>query len=223
MNDVVVLVPGLGLGGIELSFLARRLNRRGFRTRVFWHFAWRGDLAAKALALHRFVAGIEANQVHFVCHSMGGNIVLYFLAHHEQTRPGRVVVLGTPINGSAAAERLAKLPLGIRVLGHCMNQARLETFNMPTRHQIGGVAGTMPIGAGRFLGVQSPSDGVVRVDEATHRDMSDSQSLPVSHMGLVLSRRVVELIVRFLEYGSFKEAVLKDDSPGARVSGTGSA
>lgn len=203
-HDVVVLIPGLGLGGLELSLLARRLKRRGYHVRVFRHVPWRGDLDKKALLLERFVARIEAKQVHFVGHSMGGTIVLHYLARHTSSRPGRVVVLGSPINGSVVAERLARLPLGMRILGPCMNQVRGELFRIPSNPRIGGIAGTMPIGVGRLFAVQSPSDGVVRVDEATHPDMSDKRVLPVSHMGLVMSRRVVELVFRFLQHGTFE-------------------
>src|SRR6185503_11149485 len=106
----VILVPGLGIAGVDLIPLAIRLRRKGYRVSVFWHFTGRPTLEESARRLFDMAGRHEEDVVHFVGHSLGGIVALRMLADHAWDRPGRVVTLGTPHAGITAARRVAKLP-----------------------------------------------------------------------------------------------------------------
>lgn len=201
--ETIVLVPGLGFGGFETSLLGYRLGRRGYRVVTFFHFPWRGSLADKASALHAKVEAIGSPTVHYVGHSMGGLIIIRMLLHPAIRSRGRIVLLGSPVNGSVAARKLAGSRIGRWLLGNCMMDARNGFSALPADREAGAIAGRLDIGVGWFIGVEKPCDGVVRVSEAVHADLRDRRVIPVSHSGMLLSRRVVNLVTAFIRDGAF--------------------
>ncbi len=136
---------------------------------------------------------------------MGGDIVLHCLAAPGVDKPGRVVLLGTPVRGSATARRVAALPLGSRILGRCMNEVRGTAFVLPTDREVGGIAGRLNLGVGRAFGVEPPCDGVVRVDEALDPAMRDTRVVDAAHTGMLFSAHVARLVDRFLRNGYFED------------------
>ena len=70
--------------------------------------------------------------------------------------------------------------------------------------EVGVIAGTIGIGLGRMVGrLEKPHDGVVTVKETELPGINDHLMLPVSHSGLLLSRRVVKQAAFFLGHGRF--------------------
>ena len=76
-GDVVVLVHGLWMNGLELTALAHRLQREhGHDVRTFSYPTLHGDAADICRDLAAFAAGsARGGRVHFVGHSLGGVIV----------------------------------------------------------------------------------------------------------------------------------------------------
>ena len=89
------------------------------------------------------------------------------------------------------------------MLGACMMDARNGAPSLPVQSEIAAIAGLLNLGVGWLLGVGNPSDGVVKVAEAVHVDLRDRQIVQLSHSGLLLSRRVADLVRAFLCHGSF--------------------
>ena len=201
----MVIVPGLGLGGAEMFLLSSRLRRRGYTVTVFHHCPWRGTFADKAHALGELLDHVDSPVVHFVGHSMGGLVVLYFLAHHPCRRPGKVVVLGTPVNGSIAARRALRLPLGRFLIGKCMATAALDgPLPIPPDRDVGSIAGWVNLAVGWLLWLPRPNDTLVAVRETQHPAMRDTRVFAVSHGSMVLSARVAESVDSFLRTGAFQ-------------------
>src|SRR5690625_2318803 len=103
MKRRVVLVHGLWWGSFSMKLLGRRLGAAGFNVAQFDYPSTRRSLAANAAALHDFTAGLQAQQLDLVGYSLGGLVVLRMLDEFEDVPPGRVVLLGSPVNGSAVA------------------------------------------------------------------------------------------------------------------------
>jgi pimeloyl-ACP methyl ester carboxylesterase len=202
-RETIMLVPGLGFGGLEMAVLGYRLRRRGFRVVTFFHFPWRGSLADKSTALRQKASRVESSTLHYVAHSMGGLIAVHMLLHEVPHARGRLVLLGSPVNGSVAAQKLARSRWGRRLLGACMMDARNGIASLAFDYETAAIAGNLKMGVGWFLGVGRPCDGVVKVTEAIHVDLRDRRILPVSHAGMLLSRRVADLVQAFLRYGNF--------------------
>jgi pimeloyl-ACP methyl ester carboxylesterase len=152
------------------------------------------------------VESLEAPRVHFVGHSLGGLVIYRFLERFPQQPPGRAVFLGTPCVASRAAEQAAQFRLVASLMGQpvadelLQPQERRWTMNRP----LGIIAGTQPIGVGQILAhFQEDSDGTVAVSETRLPGATDHLSLPVSHLGLLVSPRVARETGLFLQEGRF--------------------
>src|SRR3990172_10021421 len=110
--ETVVLVHGLWVHGIVMELMRRRVARCGYRALAYSYPSMRLTLAENAERLARFSRSIAAPRLHFVGHSLGGLIVLHMLERTPGLAPGRAVLLGSPVAGSLAARRLARLPGG---------------------------------------------------------------------------------------------------------------
>lgn len=202
----VVLVHGLWYGRPSLWPLARRLRRQGFTVDCFGYSTVRRSPAASAVRLADWARALQADTLHFVGHSLGGLLILRMLANFGATLPpGRVVVLGSPLDGSAVARRMAALP-GLRhALGRSSELLDPGLQRLPEQREVGAIAGTATLGLGRLLAhLDSPHDGTVSVAETRIDGLADHLELPVSHTGLVLSKSVADAVARFLRDGQFR-------------------
>src|ERR1700749_1539290 len=123
MITLVVYVHGLWLNGWESVLLRRRLaGQMGCETSAFSYPSVGADAAANARALGEYLERISADTLHLVAHSLGGLMVLEMFERvltaegrfpgGRPLPPGRVVLLGSPVQGSSAAQNLARLAFG---------------------------------------------------------------------------------------------------------------
>ncbi len=203
----MVLIHGLWLSGAFLFFLARHLRACGFEVHTFSYASVRRDLRANAAALERFVARLGASRVHFVGHSLGGIVIRALFHYFPAQRPGRIVTLATPHRGSHVAARIARSRLGRRLLGASVRQlltGDLHHWPLPAR-DIGVIAGTLPIGAGRlFTRTRVPNDGLLTIEEAALAGATDSILLRVAHTAMPFSRATAAQVCQFLRAGRFQ-------------------
>src|SRR5262245_56713082 len=113
----VVVVHGLWMTGAVFALLRLRLTRFGYRVAAFSYPSTRLTLDEIASRLARFVALLGAGRVDLVGHSLGGLAVLNMLAADPRAPAGRVVLLGAPVAGSRAAERIAHYSRGRILIG----------------------------------------------------------------------------------------------------------
>jgi pimeloyl-ACP methyl ester carboxylesterase len=210
MREHIVLVHGLWMTGASMWPLAVRLRRAGYDCSLpSYHSVSRG-LRENAERLARHCAGLNAETVHFVGHSLGGLVVLALLHFFPGQRPGRIVTMGTPHCGSAAARALAARGWPRPLLGRGVAEVaegRHLGWGMPAR-AIGVIAGNHALGVGRLLvpGLARPSDGTVSVAETRLGGACDHLVLPVSHTGMLVSSRVAAAVAEFLRSGAFAPA-----------------
>jgi pimeloyl-ACP methyl ester carboxylesterase len=214
----VVFVHGIWMTGLELWPLMRRVGRSGFRCARFRYRSLRRPLAVNAAALAGFVARRGEPRVDLVCHSLGGLVALRMLRDHPDVPVGRLVLVGSPVRGSGVAGRLHARPWSRRILGAAAEALvpAVPTAWEPAR-PVGLIVGNRGLGIGRLVGgLDGPSDGTVAVAETRLPGAADVVELPLSHMGLVLSRRVVPYVVGFLRHGRFPVGAAAVAPEGAR-------
>ncbi len=165
------------------------------------------DVAGK---LADFIASGGDVPTHLVGYSLGGVVVLRMLALHPDIGVDRVVCLGSPLCGSRAAFHLSRLDWGNLILGKTVTEGVLDDAahrwarGVAESHEIGIIAGDVPIGFGRFVaGFDETNDGTVAVSETRMPGASDHLVLPVSHKGMLISRDVVDQTAAFLQRGEF--------------------
>jgi pimeloyl-ACP methyl ester carboxylesterase len=203
----VVVVHGIWMTGLELSWLRRRLADCGFRPFQFRYRSLRADLAADAAGLNAFLAGVPGTTVHFVGHSLGGLVIRRLFLDFPDQRPGRIVTLGTPHRPCRVAEFLCGSRSGRPLLGR---SAPALTEPLPAwdgTREMGALGGTRSLGIGRLFRVlPTPNDGTVALDEAWPASASDRIAVPTSHMGMVANAEVARQTCHFLHHGTFSHA-----------------
>ena len=207
--ETVVLVHGLWVHGIAMELMRRRVARCGYLALAYSYPSMRLTLAENAERLQRYCRDIAAPRLHLVGHSLGGLIILRMLERAPGLPPGRAVLLGSPVAGSLAARRLARLPGGRSALGRTApewHEAALACAH--TGREIGIIAGRMPLGVGRIVApdLPAPSDGVVSVAETRLPAARDHIVLDVNHFGMLLARSVARQVCGFLRDGAFAHA-----------------
>lgn len=205
MTQAVVLVHGLWMRGPDMLLLRYRMRRCGFVTYQFSYPTTRCTVDEAAQLLQRFIAKIPESTVHFVAHSLGGLVVQRVFSNYHDQRAGRVVTLGTPYQGSAAAHGLARFRTGRFMLGNSYLHGLADHSRRWTAtNALGVIAGDLSIGGGRiFAGMTSANDGTVGVDEARIPGATEQRVVHVSHMGLLVSPQVARLACAFLHSGTF--------------------
>ena len=132
MTDTVVLVHGVWMTGLEMRPLARRVRACGYDTVMFGYRSLLQPLAHNAARLVKRVRQQDASTVHLVGHSLGGLVILQALQDHPDLIDGRIVLLGSPVNGSVIAERVQRYWFSRWLLGRSGNRL-LDSSPVPIR------------------------------------------------------------------------------------------
>ena len=203
-RQCVVLIHGIWLTGLELWPLARRLRAAGYAVRIFHYPSLRRSPAQNADALQRWLAKIDQPVVHLIGYSLGGLVLLNLLARHPAQRPGRLLLLGSPVHGSGVAARLARQRWSRPLLGRALPGGLDGSAPHPAvGRSVGVIAGDRPGGVGTLVGgLHGANDGTVSVAE-TRLPGAAHCVLPLGHIGLILSPRALPAILAFLRSGKF--------------------
>jgi pimeloyl-ACP methyl ester carboxylesterase len=204
-DESVILIHGVWMRAFSLLLLRRRLREAGFHTELFDYASVMLGNERSVERLGRRIRAQRSARVHLVGHSLGGLVALRSLAQLGAPLQGNIVCLGSPLNGSAVARRVAGWPGGTRILGGSL-RALCDGLpaQAPESVKVGVIAGTRAMGLGQLAGVfQEPNDGTVAVAETRWPAATEHCEVDTSHTGLVVSREAAELTVRFLRGGRF--------------------
>ncbi len=204
-RGLVVLVHGIWMTGLEMSLLAHRLRSAGFDTERFFYHSLFSTPAENATQLYRFLKRQQATTVHLVAHSLGGIVLLHLFEQYSDLAPGRVVLMGSPVQGSGVARRLSSSLFTKGLIGRSGTQGLLGGApDWKGGRDLGVIAGSSGIGVGNLVGgVDGPNDGTVSVAETWLSGASDYCQIPTSHMGMVISPIVAAELIKFLHSGRF--------------------
>jgi len=204
MKDLIVLVPGAGVGGVDLLPMAWRLRRRGYRVKVFFCLTWAMSLAESARQLHRWLSAQPETVIHLVGYSLGGLVILHCISEHGRAKAGRVVTIGTPHTDITIARQIMRLPGGRWAVGRGATSALpLLPLPIPAGWEIGAIAGNRAGGLGALFAIPQPNDMMVSVHEAHHPAIRRHIVLPISHVSMLFSRPVADETDAFLQSGQF--------------------
>lgn len=203
MSDQVILLHGLWMRGIALAVLKHRFEHAGFEVDTF-------DYLSVAAPLERTLERLRQRlhrapgAVHVVGHSLGGLLALQACRGETALPPGRIVCLGSPLNGSATAQRLAEAG-GAWMLGHSKALLEKGLVRWDGAREVGVIAGCKPVGLGAALGpIDGDHDGSVAVAETRLPGIADHCVVTASHSGLLFSNEAAEQAIRFLREGRFR-------------------
>ena len=208
-GGVVVLVHGLWMNGFAMLPLARRLERCGFQVKRHGYKSVSRGLHENARGLATACENVQRSsnaRLHLVGHSLGGVLIMTMLQEHPEIQVHRVVLIGTPYAGSAAAHGLRQFGWSRGALGHTIEDwLRRPREPVPPGLELGVIAGTLSFGLGRlFVHLPGANDGVVLLSETRVPGATESIELSISHSAMLVSPAVARATCAFLKSGSFK-------------------
>lgn len=202
-KEAVILIHGLWMKGPELFYLRYKLWREGYRVYQFHYPSIFKTAEENAAKLYQFVSNIDATIIHFVAHSFGGIVVAHLFQRYEIKTPGKVVLLASPVDGSAAAVYLNQRKYLKYLLGRSVVKGLLgDAPGWSYKRKICVVAGTKGLGASYFLAnkaMQKPNDGTVNLYETKIEKADENHEIPRSHFLLLFSNQVAKIIIKFLK------------------------
>lgn len=206
-REAVVLVHGFAMTGLVMAPLALRLRRCNFSPCRFSYPDVRATIGENALRLRQFAASVPAEKIHLVGHSLGGLVILRMLADDADPRTGRIVLLGTPYQGSHVARILSRSAMTRWMLGRSIRHGMLcDRPQWAGPHELGVIAGSRQFGAGRLIpGLPNPNDGMVALEETRVPGARDHVILHVSHSEMLISGAVANQVCAFLKNGYFNK------------------
>lgn len=202
-KEAVILIHGIWMKGPELLYLRFKLWRQGYRLYQFHYPSLFKTPEQNAKSLNKFVTNINEPVIHFVAHSLGGIVATHFFNNHETTKPGKVVLIGTPINGSALARHLHQKKFLKYLLGKSVIKGLIsETPPWLSKRKLCVIAGTKSLGVGMLLArkeMRQKNDGTVNLDETQIEQADEFHVVPYSHFSMLWSLDVAEKIKAFLK------------------------
>lgn len=204
MGEPVILLHGIWMRGFTLAPFARRLRALGFDpVETFDYASVGGSIEAAVSRLHARIAAHDG-PVHLVGHSLGGLLAVAAAGQRPAGQAGRIVCLGSPLLGSAAARGLARVPIARRMMGQSAGVLARGFERWQGEGELGVIAGRTPLGLGRFVGTLAGlHDGTVSVAETQLPGITDHCIVAATHSGLVFSDEVARLSAAFLRHGRF--------------------
>jgi len=198
----VLLVHGIWNTTHWLLPLARRMRADGLAPALF---GYASVLGGPARAVPCLIERLRASRAQWVvCHSLGGLMTLQALQDAPELPVRRVVCLGSPLCGSAAARGLAQRG-GLWAMGRSAAILQQGFARWDGQAEIGQVAGSVARGVGRWLApLDGDSDGTVALAETRLPGLRDHCVMRASHSGLLRSPEAAAQALAFLRCGRFR-------------------
>jgi hypothetical protein len=217
-GHVVVTLHGLFRSRDQLDGLGDYLHDKGEFTVVNVGYAsTRRSLDDHARSLARVIDGLEgAEQIDFVCHSLGNLVVRRYLGEASQPQPKwkpdprikRMVMLGPPNNGARFAQLFKDNKLYAVVTGPSGKQLadsweQTQKLLAVPPIEFGILAGGHVAGLGTNPLVPGDDDWLVSVEETRLPGARDFRVVPCLHGELMDNSQVRECVLSFLQHGYF--------------------
>ncbi|UCH49959.1 MAG: alpha/beta fold hydrolase [Betaproteobacteria bacterium] len=207
--ETVVLLHGLGRSSTSMWIFALRLKRAGFHVELVGYDSINqnpDEILEEISEQIRECCAKVSGRIHFVGHSLGGLMVRAYLQNNDVANLGRVVLMGTPNQGTVAADYFRDTWL-LKRLGPTAERLGTDENSFPRTLE----APYYPVGiiAGEFESdlidnvIPGKDDGLVPVDATKLEGMDDFIVLQTSHAMMRYDEEVARQTIEFLKNGRF--------------------
>ncbi|MGJ8677332.1 MAG: esterase/lipase family protein [Akkermansiaceae bacterium] len=216
-NETVVLLHGLARSSNSMKRMEKALSAEGYRVLNIDYPSRKLNVQSLAALVRQEIIDKtkDAEQIHFVTHSMGGIILRHIQQHTPLDNIGRTVMLSPPNQGSEVVDKLGHLkvfqwlngPAGAQ-LGTAKDQY-LSTLK-PFESELAVITGNRSINWILSAMIPGPDDGKVSVKNAQLERLNQAdqvanfQIVPVSHPYIMKRKKVIESTALFLKSGKLK-------------------
>ncbi len=202
----VVLIHGIARSHHCMSSIGRFLKKHGYACHNTRFHHWAAGIDTLAQRIYPQLENIE-QPFHIVCHSLGGLIVRSLLHQYPTLQTGKIIMLGTPNNGSPIVNYFSEK----RILGTAFKamysqpgqqmlwgSSYTQTLNELEDRQVHIIAGSS--GGLNFLTrplFNEKSDGTVPLSSTKLADHPQT-ILPVGHLWMLYDKEVKKVILNVL-------------------------
>ena len=208
-RDTVVLLHGLGRRKAAMWRLASRLEDAGYRVERVGYKSLKQSPEENLADISKQITACCLNSqstLHFVGHSLGGLMIRAFLQDNDIERLGRVVLIGTPNQGSQIVDHFGE-DWWMKLLGPTATKLGSGTEALPSllskpHYDVGVIAGvSRALSVNKF--VSGDHDGLVAVETTKLTGMKDFVIVETNHSALLYNDEVAKQTIAFLKTGSF--------------------
>lgn len=212
-SELVVLLHGIANPALVMTPIELFLNTKGYETLNIEYPSQSESIDRLSKYIHKALRKNKAKQyksVHFICFSLGGLVLRSYLSRTKPDNLGRVVMLGTPNQGTQAADSLKDTWYYKLFFGTAGQELSTDHFssNEQIDYPLGIIAGTdsslSPVNILTNDCLPEPNDGAVSVEGSKISGMTDHIALNLNHPALITSKESMKQILCFLKEEKFK-------------------
>lgn len=197
-QQAVVLVHGLWMSRWTFFSIANDLKKQGYKV---YRFGWRTTTKSfefNQQKLQAFVNSRTEDTVHLVVHSMGGILSMRTLPNIR--KQGKLVMLGSPVNGSQAAKVMSTKKWGAWLLNYAIEPLSNGVVNPQVLRCSCMIAGTSnSIGISKLVTkLPEPNDGTVALIETQAEWIDHHSTEKTNHFRMLFHKNVKIKIAQFL-------------------------
>ena len=210
-KEIIVLLHGLGRNNTSMWLLASRLEDAGYYVRRVDYGSLHqnpDEILAEISSQINQCCQKHGQSVHFVGHSLGGLMVRAYLQHNQVNKLGRVVLLGTPNQGTEATDHFSNSWL-MKILGPTAKTLGTDADSFPKSleapyYPVGIIAGEISSQLNDPV-IPGKDDGLVSVEATKIDTMTDFIIIETGHSMMRYDREVADQTIEFIKNGVFKQ------------------
>lgn len=210
---VLILVHGINKSSKVLTGLEKFVGKQGFEVLNIDYPSTKFPIEHLIDIVHLHIhqkLQQEYSNVSFVGFSMGGLIIRAYLHKYKISNLGKVVLVGTPNQGSEVADFLKNNKLYQKLYGPAGQQLITEQEEFSeifgsVYYECGIIAGSLPLDPCFVFMRGKPNDGKVTVESTKIENMRDHVIVKVPHWYQSRSKKIWFNILHFLKHSSFQK------------------
>jgi len=197
-QQAVVLVHGLWMSRWSFAVIAKHLKNEGFAVYRFGYKTSSRPFEFNRQKLQAFVNSRKEQTVHLVVHSLGGILSMRPLPNIK--KEGKLIMLGTPVNGSQASKAMSQKKWASWMLKHATEPLVNGVVEPSVLRNSLMIAGTSnSLGISRLVTkLPKPNDGTVALHETQADWINQHVTENTNHFRMLFHKKVKQKISKFL-------------------------
>lgn len=197
-QQAVVLVHGLWMSRWTFGYIAKHLESQGYKVYRFGYKTSGKPMSFNIVKLQAFVNSRQEDTVHLVVHSMGGILSMRTLP--VINKKGKLIMLGSPVNGSQAAKAMGQKKWTAWLLKHATEPLENGVVDPQAFRESLMIAGTSnTIGIARLVTkLPKPNDGTIALAETQADWINHHTTEKTNHFKMLFHKKINHSISQFL-------------------------
>ena len=208
-QELTILCHGFNKSAEDMFFLRDGLNNRGIKNIVANIPSTLSSLEDCINSFHLQVYDYinMSAKINFIGHSMGGLVIRSYINMHNLENVSKCIFISTPHLGSKLAKIAGKIPLYKNIVKPIVElQPKEENIYLLKNKniKIGLIIGEKNDSVLGRIFLSKNADGRVEKESALSDDANDVVYLPFGHKEIHHKELTLDLITKYLSYGSFE-------------------